>query len=395
MRIEIITHSSGDQIPLLLDADGLPIPLPNEFILSRRYLSPNTLIRNLRELAVFYRWLDRENIDFLDRLASSGFTEAEVSGSLIEALKRVQDVRVKIKRIAVTPNTFNQRLTTVRQYSAWCADVLSGDIPYDSLEFERLRENKKRLLNFLDHAFVNAPPSNHKTRKGLTPKETEFLLSVLDPHAQGNYGRDPAVKYRNYIVVAIMLFYGLRPGELLSLRVEDIEIGAISSLRVVRRAPDPKDVRRPRPQIKRNGRILPIVDPVFAQCIDEYITHWRDVLEEKSNTESDYLILSDEGKPLSQSSVTQYFQILRRRYSDHLPPHFTAKALRHTFSANIEQGMRMAGVEEQRRREVLATLRGDSSLNSQNVYLAQEIDALANQALNTYQKNLFTEDVPW
>lgn len=100
MRIEIITYSSGDQIPLLLDADGLPVPLPNEFILSRRYLSPNTLIRNLREFAVFYRWLGRENIDFMDRLISYGFVEAEVSGSLIEALKRDQDVRVKIKRKA-------------------------------------------------------------------------------------------------------------------------------------------------------------------------------------------------------------------------------------------------------------------------------------------------------
>lgn len=168
MRIEIITHSSGDRIPLLLDADGLPIPLPNEFILSRRYLSPNTLIRNLRKLAVFYRWLDKANIDFLHQLASSGFTEAEVSGSLIEALKRDQDVRVKIKRIAVTPNTFNQRLTTVRQYSAWC---LSGNMPYDCIAFERLRENKKRLLSFWDRAFVNASPANHKTRKGLPPKK--------------------------------------------------------------------------------------------------------------------------------------------------------------------------------------------------------------------------------
>jgi hypothetical protein len=51
----------------------------------------------------------------MDRLVSSGFTEAEASVSLIETLKRDQDVRFKIKRIAVTPYTFNQRLTIVRQ----------------------------------------------------------------------------------------------------------------------------------------------------------------------------------------------------------------------------------------------------------------------------------------
>lgn len=43
-------YPSGDQLPMLVDNDGLPIPTPNEFIIGRRFLSTNTLIRNLREL---------------------------------------------------------------------------------------------------------------------------------------------------------------------------------------------------------------------------------------------------------------------------------------------------------------------------------------------------------
>jgi len=69
--IETITHPSGDQLPILLDGDGLPIPSPNEFILSRRYLSTNTLVRNLRELAVFYRWLGKS--DLRERILSNKF----------------------------------------------------------------------------------------------------------------------------------------------------------------------------------------------------------------------------------------------------------------------------------------------------------------------------------
>lgn len=103
------------------------------------------------------------------------------------------------------------------------------------------------------------------------------------------------------------LYYGLRPGELLSLRVEDVEIGAISSIRVHRRPPDPKDTRKPRPQIKRNGRVLPIEDSNFAKFLDAYIMQDLEILEERSGSESDYLILSDEGRPLSQSSITQFF----------------------------------------------------------------------------------------
>jgi hypothetical protein len=39
MRIEVITHPSGDQLPMLVDDNELPIPTPNELIMGRRFLS--------------------------------------------------------------------------------------------------------------------------------------------------------------------------------------------------------------------------------------------------------------------------------------------------------------------------------------------------------------------
>ena len=35
MKVETIRHKTGDLLPLLLDDDHLPIPAPNEFIISR------------------------------------------------------------------------------------------------------------------------------------------------------------------------------------------------------------------------------------------------------------------------------------------------------------------------------------------------------------------------
>ena len=71
MKIEVITHPSGDQLPMLVDNNGLPIPTPNEFIIGRRNLSTNTLIRNLRELSVFYSWLEHEKVDLWKRTHTS------------------------------------------------------------------------------------------------------------------------------------------------------------------------------------------------------------------------------------------------------------------------------------------------------------------------------------
>ncbi len=188
-----------------------------------------------------------------------------------------------------------------------------------------------------------------------------------------------------------MLSFGLRPGELLSLRVEDIQLGDISSIRVHRRPPDIKDKRKQRPQIKRNGRTLAINDRSLAKELDTYITKWREMLDEKNQTdiEWDYLILNQDGKPLSLASITQYFQILKEKNAEFLPTNFSPKTLRHTFSASMERLLREAGVEEDNRKKALAYLRGDSSLSSQDVYTFKETELEANKYLGQYQREIF------
>src|SRR5690606_38510335 len=100
--------------------------------------------------------------------------------------------------------------------------------------------------------------------------------------------------------------------------------------------------------------------------------------------------LSDEGEPLSHSTLTQLFTRLRSTYPNDLPEILTPKSLRHTFSSRMEKVLRMAGLEEERRKQALAILRGDSSLKSQEVYIAQEIEEQARRALSQYQKKLIT-----
>ncbi|BBU97689.1 integrase [Vibrio cholerae] len=389
MKIELVTHETGEQIPMMLDDSGMPVVLPNEFILARRSLSTNTLVRNLRELSVLYRWLDKSNYDLSAKLlAQNSFNEAELKGGLVEAL-RIDQANGRINLVA--PNTFNQRLTTIRQFISWCMDVLISQLPLSSLDYERLRERKSFFLKMLEGSFMSATPMKKSLRKGLNEVEVDFLLAVLHPDAKQGFGRDPAVKFRNYVSVGLMLFCGLRPGELLSLRVEDVQVGAISAIKIERRPADPLDVRRPRPQIKRNGRLIPIESRQFAFTLNEYIITWREVLESKSNHESDYLILSDEGAPLSQSSITQFFQLLRTQYVDRLPENLTAKSLRHTFSSRLERVLRASGMDEQRRREALAFLRGDSSLDSQDIYIAQEVEEQAVKSLRRYQADMMSE----
>ncbi|NLB48415.1 MAG: phage integrase family protein [Erysipelotrichia bacterium] len=387
MRIKIINHKSGDLLPIIVDDDGLPIPSPNEFILSRRNLSANTLLRNLRELAVFYKWLKINQIDLeLPFLLKSKnlFTEAEFKGGMIEFLRKDM---VEVGTV-VSPETFNNRLATVRQYLVWRIDVSLSQLSFTDKQYELLETVKKRLLNWIDNSFINASKASGVLLKSLTDKEVEFLLQCLNPVISDSFGYFEPLKYRNFVIVMLMLNCGLRPGELLSLRVEDIQIGAISSVTVRRRPLDPMDKRNPRPSIKRMGRILPLEGNNFLRILDKYIMEKREILQERSNRDTDYLVLSDEGEPLSHSSLTLFFTRLRKAYPDSLPSILTPKSLRHTFSMRLERVLRESGYEEERRRQALALLRGDTSLESQTVYIAQEIEENARKALALYQKKI-------
>jgi len=73
MHVKVVTHKTGEQIPIMLDAHGMPNTLPNEFVLSRRALSTNTLVRNLRKLSVLYDWLEVSGCDLLTKFVDGNF----------------------------------------------------------------------------------------------------------------------------------------------------------------------------------------------------------------------------------------------------------------------------------------------------------------------------------
>ncbi len=55
---------------MLVDADGLPVPSANEWLLTRRDKAGSTLSRNLLELITLFKWLEERQIDLWQRVSS-------------------------------------------------------------------------------------------------------------------------------------------------------------------------------------------------------------------------------------------------------------------------------------------------------------------------------------
>ncbi|EPJ2811488.1 tyrosine-type recombinase/integrase [Pseudomonas putida] len=398
MEIRKVRHPSGHELPILLNEHGLPLTIANEWILTRRTLSPNTLLRNLRELSILFSWFFALRIDYMACIAGLRMlTEAEISGSLCERLRlgvKGSQGRLGVityisgERSAVSPHTFNQRLLTVRQFFSWCFRMVMGALASNDPSLMRLDAIRKQVDSLLEKQKISSPPENKSVRKGLREHEIENLKRCVDFRNPEAYGNDEHVRFRNYLIVMVMLYFGLRPGELLCLQVQDIEIGSISSLRVVRRTPDPIDMRVPRPRVKRNGRDMIVQDLRFLLLIEEYIEVHREAVMEKFGKDHKYLFVSDEGDPLHGNSVSNYFQIIRKKFEGQLPKNLSPKSLRHTYSSQTEHDLAERGTPEDERRQILAYLRGDSSLSAQDVYIYGEIVRQATAVQSSYQSSL-------
>ena len=386
MRIVSIVHPAGHEMPMLLDGDGLPIPDPNEWLIGRRSLAPTTQSRLLSELVPLYGWAESNGIDIRQRIeGGQGFTEAEVTSGLIEALRK----NSKDAKKRVGNSVFNQRLDTCNAYIKWICGECVARHAADDRRTDRIVEIRGLVNDWLTQRVVGQPVSKKSSAKALTADQQAALAEFLHPRFKG-LGRTLATKSRNFVAIMLMLLCGFRRGELLSLQVQDITFGAIPSVDVRLRPPDAADRRKPRPRVKRLPRTLPL-DPVLAHFIDEYIMVHRETLLEQSNLDTPYLIVSDEGDPLSISRLYAICVELRKELEGAVPENFSPHSLRHTFSESMEKALRSAGMDENRRAQALALLRGDSSLASQNVYLEREILERANSALVKYQGFLVTQ----
>ena len=385
MRVEQVIFPTGDRLPMLLDDQDLPVPEACDWMLSRRQRAFATQSRNMQELLIVHDWARVKRIDLYERLQSGRqFTEAEIT-SLVERLRRPSNATVVVK-LAVSPDTANKRISTARKHMTWYIEELIADPGTSETQRKRLSDMKDKLVSMLLDS-MQTSEGNRSYHKHLTLDQTQFLQDALDPEGTVLFGRDGRGRLRNFLMVCLMAFLGLRTGELLSLRVQDIKFGAITSVHIIRRGMSPVDHRRRPPRVKRLGRILPIDSPRIARMLDDYIMNERQwFIDHGRSNGSDFLFLSDEGEPLSTDRLRQLFKDLRTHFPDKLPSHLTPHFLRYTFTDLVHKELRRQGKEEAEIEKILMYLRGDSSPESQDGYI--DYGAAGTEALQRFQSQV-------
>jgi integrase len=399
--IRTFTHGTGEKSPMLMKrSTGLPDVWANEWKLDRRSVTRThmTLRQELLVIAFFYDLASLKGWS-IDSLFASG---KGLSSAMISAVQEqcwfwrssCGDDSATERLVSDRYRKF--RVATIRAYCAW-----RFEIELERVDGESRGANAKRLnivYNSNRHEKrLRASAAEGASRRGLSDSQLRRLVEVIHPRSPANPFQK-RFRFRNFLIVQILLSYGLRRGELLLLTIGDVDYRSHNPRIAVRRMPDSKVDSRTDVAVKTRERKVAMSDGLRI-LTRAYIKTDRASMPRATRTP--FLFLGAHGGPLGTDGFQNIFDTLR--CVDPILQGISGHHLRHTWADAIEKKVE----EKVRDGELTATL-GSLSVNylggwtQQSTMAAQysqgyiescanEIHLLASERIETELRNVVKE----
>ncbi len=253
----------------------------------------------------------------------------------------------------VDNGTQHSRLTTFANYLRWYAMHILKTPELEVVE---------QINAMAEQTKMRRPSKKGRNSdlqdRSLSDVQLDALFELIQPGSESNpFSID--VQRRNRLMILLLFYLGIRGGELLNIRIQDIDFST-NRIRVVRRADERADSRTNEPNAKTRERLLPLAESL-VQELHRYITQdRRNVRNAKKN---DYLFVTYKrgptvGNPISKGGYHKIFTVVRA-----VSPQLyaaTGHSLRHTWNRKFSERMDAMDeqVSEERQEQVRSYLMG-------------------------------------
>ena len=291
-----IRFRNGERLSVLLRA-GMPVHIAVLFLnrYRTRGLAANTIHDICEVLAGLHNHMQRREVDIWERLSAghflslpdlNAFAEAaqykkrqldEVDEAKAKRVVNMEKLRLrataKVKpRTPVSGSAHAFRLRTARAYLKFVSDYARACLSEEQAAILDA-ETQQGLAVLQAQVPRVSGRSKVGARKGLTEEQEALLLNVIDPNSPKNPWKSPFVRIRNRMIVITLLAGGMRKGEMLGLKVQDL-LAHNAKLQILRRADDPEDSRRYQPCTKTSDREVPLGRKI-CRALEDFIRNER------------------------------------------------------------------------------------------------------------------------
>lgn len=436
MSIKKYVLPNGERFSLILNDNGIPNFWMNLFVTTnRRHYPHSTQLIDLGHLSHIHIWevennetvveriigyLNRPRISSNDKFYSD--VEIEKLGDhckldtrkkrklLVEKRpNKTNDIDLKILFPTYTANSktvgaphYKSRIRTFAKYFEFIAiNILRSKASY-SIYLEIIENTKQAILKQKRKKTRKNNQKVDPNSKAPPPEVFKYVMKIIEP----SYVDNPytsSVRLRNYLMFRILYDTGLRAGEVLQLKVSDIDLAKLE-IRVRDRHDDPEDkYRLIEPNAKTLERDIPISEDLKNQ-IQNYILCERRFIQNAQR--HSFLFVSHKGitkgRPLS---LIQFYKLVQKTsHSEELinfikmegilvDKQVTRHGFRHNFNnilskkidKNNEEAVKSGRIDKiisvKQETEQRMYLNGHSNENSAQVYNIRHIKQQAERIL--------------
>jgi integrase len=351
-RVLPIVLGTGEALPTLVrTGNWIPVRVATRWAVRRRRFEcmDSTLAHDLRALALLYEWAETTlRCDLDDLLETFVVPEGRQLDSLVTFL-RVKASRVSSNSFNSLPTVANQALA-IRSFLMWAADPANqGSVRPKCTK--QIAEERAMLIEMF-RPFARYTGAAQRIAP-LSQSDLGRIKQVIGPHRHidgrlvlplGFDEQNPfrlGSRLRNWLMCAIAYQCGLRRGELLKIRLDDLPKPNDPGIKIRRRPHDRADVRRHKPRVKTVERVLPISDEIRAG-LRAYLASPVQIGRPAGRTP--YLFVSAGGAPLSIAAADGIVKIMGRHTGvEKLSWH----SFRHTWAESLADDLLGEYHEEQ------------------------------------------------
>lgn len=401
---------------MLIGSDGSPVWGPMVFALTElraRNRAASTIENTLRALMILLAFLEQRGIDLDQRISCGrifGLDEIEdlvricrlpvedvgdmgSDGQISEmrrsavSLERYRSRRIVQDHKEIVPAYSATRLRCIRDYLKWSAVNRMSRLDGNSEMRLAIDAATRFLVEGID---ARLPPAESRGvlsgREGLEPEVVSELLRVIQADSSDNPWCDEHSRHRNELIVLWLYYLGLRRGELLGIRVSDIDFRK-GTVVIARRADDKNDPRRRQPNAKTRAREIPLGSDLLERTSNYVMTSRAKLPGAKKH--GFLFVTSDTGRPISIPAFSKIFVVLRAKCKN-LPRNLFAHLLRHTWNDRFSEEMDRRGVAEETEKKTRSYLMGWSETSGSAAnYTRRHVRKKAEQASLSMQEQIF------